>query len=225
MNFFEDLFNWSRNYIPYNKDWIMLEFGIGKHGFGSLYKNHVNKVFGLDIYDYSAQHPGVDFILSDGNSIPLPDESVNLVVSHSVLEHVASIEQSVSEIFRVLKVGGFAFLTVSPLYFSSEGSHISSPVKLDNWEHLNEKSSFYMLQNTSGQHGDNLNGLTISQFLGAIGSCPFDIHRLELRHDTKRAPDFIPPTISEMDKYIREFRFVGYKRIRLTTSGPASITY
>jgi hypothetical protein len=63
----------------------MLEFGIGKNGFGSLYKNHVNKVFGLDIYDYSALHPGVDFILSDGKEIPLPDESVNLVVSHSVL--------------------------------------------------------------------------------------------------------------------------------------------
>jgi SAM-dependent methyltransferase len=44
----------------------------------------------------------------DGHSIPLQDNSVDIVFSSNVLEHIREVEQFQSEIHRVLKPGGHA---------------------------------------------------------------------------------------------------------------------
>jgi ubiquinone/menaquinone biosynthesis C-methylase UbiE len=46
-------------------------------------------------------------------SIPLPDGSQDVVFLESVLEHVDSPELSLTEVFRVLRPGGFAYVTTT----------------------------------------------------------------------------------------------------------------
>ena len=223
---YSNLLEWAKQSIKFDKDWTLCEFGIGKKGFASFYMEKVKKAYGVDLVDYSSYHPEVEFVVSDGKHIPLPDESIDIVVSHSVLEHVEDIYSSISEINRILKVGGLAFLSVAPLYFSAEGSHVDFPIKLDNWEHLDPGSDYYMLEETWGERGDFLNKLTTKMFLSAVGAVPWNICRLDYYHDHKKAPDIIHNSdIPKQDIYIREFRFIGRKMIRFASDGPASVPH
>lgn len=60
----------------------------------------------LDIYS----GPGIDIVASADN-IPLPDESLDSVLSTQVLEHVKFPERCVQEMFRILKKDGYAVVT------------------------------------------------------------------------------------------------------------------
>lgn len=51
-------------------------------------------------------------LVYDGNKIPLPTESVDFVVSNSVMEHLSDLENSVKEIHRILKKKGKFHVTV-----------------------------------------------------------------------------------------------------------------
>lgn len=53
---------------------------------------------------------GVD-IVGSADAIPLPDESFDAVVCTQVFEHLEHPEESATEIFRVLKSGGFLLVT------------------------------------------------------------------------------------------------------------------
>lgn len=76
-------------------------------------------------HDYAASMGvrNVDFRLCTQTTIPLPDASVDVVVSYDVLEHVASPPDSVREIHRVLRPGGTAYL-VFPVYFGAVSHHL-----------------------------------------------------------------------------------------------------
>lgn len=52
-------------------------------------------------------------MLASAESIPLPDNSVKLVFSNSVLEHIPGVRQVLSEVSRVLETGG-SFVTTMP---------------------------------------------------------------------------------------------------------------
>lgn len=58
---------------------------------------------------------GVDGLVLTGaaESIPLADGSQDVVFLESVMEHVDSPEQSLAEVFRVLRPGGFAYITTT----------------------------------------------------------------------------------------------------------------
>lgn len=54
--------------------------------------------------------PGVDLVLTDPYILPLPNESVDLVLSSSCFEHVGMFWLTFLEILRVLKPGGLFYL-------------------------------------------------------------------------------------------------------------------
>jgi SAM-dependent methyltransferase len=57
------------------------------------------------------RHPDGNFLVMDGERIPLGDGSVDLVLSVEVLEHVADAARAVEEIGRVLRPGGVAVIS------------------------------------------------------------------------------------------------------------------
>jgi SAM-dependent methyltransferase len=69
------------------------------------------KVTNVDIYQYE----GVKIIV-EGNSIPLPDESVTQIISDTVLEHVTDPVGAVKEMHRLLMSGGLVYATIPFLY-------------------------------------------------------------------------------------------------------------
>lgn len=214
---FDNLFSWlKKNVSSLNSDWTVAEFGVGRTGFSSLYAKHFKRVIGIDIEDYSSHHPGIDFVLATNNSIDIQNGTVDLVVSHSVLEHVEDLHVSLSELNRITKRGGLFFLTVSPLYFSGYGSHMKeSGRRFDNWEHLIKGEPYYLTQNplphakTSGHY---LNKLSCEMFLQHVGKQPWNIVRFDRTYETKPIPDEVDKDVaSELDLLTKEFRFVGRK--------------
>src|ERR1700694_3051175 len=88
--FFADLYEVFRRFVERDtRRLTLLDFGSGRNGYVNLYLEHFGRVIALDIVDYPADYTdGIQFLLSDGRKIPLPDRSVDVIVAHSVLEHV-----------------------------------------------------------------------------------------------------------------------------------------
>ncbi|MHC5120370.1 MAG: class I SAM-dependent methyltransferase [Planctomycetota bacterium] len=66
--------------------------------------------------------PELELILYDGKIVPLPDASFDIIVSYQVLEHVGSMETTLSECIRLLKPGGTMY-HVFPNYQSFYEGH------------------------------------------------------------------------------------------------------
>jgi len=202
--------------VRLRRDWTIAEFGIGRWGFGRFYAPYVEKVYGIDIEDYADRHPGVEFVLSDGQTIPLPSASVDLVVSHSVLEHVSDLDASLREIDRITKPGGFLFLTVSPLYYSSYGAHLNSDGKrVENWEHLMPGTAHFLSANPlpdAATGGHSLNRLTSSMFLASVGRQPWDILQYTMTYEDKLPPaGIVRDQCHPLELIARGFVFIGQK--------------
>jgi ubiquinone/menaquinone biosynthesis C-methylase UbiE len=65
----------------------------------------------------------VRFSYADGTALPFRDGTFDLVLSHSVIEHVANPLEYLKEARRVLAPGGTMLLNTAP-YLSSSGSHL-----------------------------------------------------------------------------------------------------
>lgn len=195
----------------------ILEFGAGRNGFIEYYTGANQNGHALDIADISGCYePRIKAVISDGRTIPLPDASIDLVVSHSVVEHVGDLPHSLGELNRVLRPGGLAYITVSPLYFSPNGSHRKDwPA----WDHLNPASPNYLTQYPLGR-GDNvgsfLNKLRADEFKAMVDSLPWETlswWTRKIAADTQ-LPDFLGASgVSQHDLTTKEFRYVGRKRV------------
>lgn len=87
-------------------------------GTGIITRNLLGNVLGLDINQWNLEHakvnaPNAKFILGDcENMKDIASSSVDLVVFTETLEHIPNPEKALSEIKRVLKLGGKAVITV-----------------------------------------------------------------------------------------------------------------
>lgn len=79
------------------------------------YKNFLHRdsqYFGME-YQESLQKSD---LFGDVNKLPFKDKVVDAVLFNEVIEHIPNPNESIKEIFRVLKVGGKLFLT-APMYW------------------------------------------------------------------------------------------------------------
>jgi SAM-dependent methyltransferase len=87
----------------------VFEAGCGVGTYLLRLQKEARQVVGLDIElerTYQA-HLGADQVVCGaGESLPLPDESFDLVLSNEVLEHVRDDREAVCEIVRILRPGG-----------------------------------------------------------------------------------------------------------------------
>ncbi len=112
----------------------VLDAGCGGGGVAVSFAEESKFAVGLDIVDRFtdagvrlAKEQGVanvSFVQGDGISLPFKDAHFDVVLSHSVIEHVESPAAYLSECFRVLRPGGVLFLSTPP-YYSSSGSHLA----------------------------------------------------------------------------------------------------
>ena len=93
----------------------ILEDGCGV----GMYIEHLSplggKIIGLE-YDFEratqARTHGSHIVNAESESLPLPSETFNLILSHEVLEHVRDDRAAICEMIRALKIGGRIVLFV-----------------------------------------------------------------------------------------------------------------
>ncbi len=112
----------------------VLDAGCGSGGIAVSFAEECARAVGLDIKNKFqdagrklASERGIRnaaFVQGDGTALPFESGSFDLVLSHSVLEHVESAERYLEECHRVLRGGGVLFLQTPP-YLSFAGSHLS----------------------------------------------------------------------------------------------------
>lgn len=69
-----------------------------------------------------SENTKVDFIHGYGENLPFIDSLFDIIVCNSVIEHVADFSKVISEMMRVLKPGGFIYLSI-PNYLFPYESH------------------------------------------------------------------------------------------------------
>lgn len=102
------------------QDKIVLDMASGE-GYGSnLMADYAAKVIGADISNESIEHakkkyqkPNLSFFCSSAIELPIASNSVDVVVSFETIEHLLEQDEMLTEIKRVLKLGGF-FIISSP---------------------------------------------------------------------------------------------------------------
>ncbi|MEE2821795.1 MAG: class I SAM-dependent methyltransferase [Acidobacteriota bacterium] len=90
---------------------VVLDAGAGEVRFQEFFANKLylalDSRVGDPEWDYSKIH-----VCADLEAIPLPNQSVDLVLNIQVLEHVRNPQSVLRELCRVLKPGGCLYLTV-----------------------------------------------------------------------------------------------------------------
>jgi ubiquinone/menaquinone biosynthesis C-methylase UbiE len=89
----------------------VLDIACGEgYGSAALKKAGASQVIGVDISDSTCAHArakyGIDARLGTAEQVPLPDNSVDMVVSFETIEHVRNPERFLDECLRVLAPGG-----------------------------------------------------------------------------------------------------------------------
>ena len=112
----------------------VLDAGCGSGGIAVSFAEECALAVGLDIKNKFSDSgrklanergiTNVAFLQADGTSLPFAVESFDLVLSHSVIEHVGSAERYLAECHRVLRPGGVLFLQTPP-HMSFAGAHLS----------------------------------------------------------------------------------------------------
>ena len=110
-----------------NTNGIMLDVGCGegRHIFGIMQQNPKIQCIGLDMdkkslkkaeegyaYFKTLSEAGAEFLIGSAYSIPLPNNSVDIVICSEVLEHLHEYNDAINEIYRVLKPGGKFYASV-----------------------------------------------------------------------------------------------------------------
>ena len=90
----------------------VLDVGCGDKPYASWFNLGVVQYLGLDVI----QSPGVDVVADENEPWPLPASTTDAVFCSQVLEHVANLDQVLSNIHSVLKPGGLLLVTAPFIY-------------------------------------------------------------------------------------------------------------
>ena len=111
----------------------VLDCGCGGGGMPLSLAEHADHVTGIDPMDRFSQAGvtlarerhinNVSFVRTDGMALPFASGTFDLVLSHSVIEHVADAALYLKECRRVMKDGGRFYLSTAP-YLSPAGAHL-----------------------------------------------------------------------------------------------------
>jgi SAM-dependent methyltransferase len=202
----------------------ILDAGCGGGGMPVSFAEEAQAVVGVDLTDRFrdagvrlGQERGrrnVSFAVADGQSLPFPDGTFDLLLSHAVIEHVADARKYLSECARVLRPGGWMYLSTAP-YLSFAGAHLPRlriPVPLHlllgrrlafstfkllarhaAWslcEPANENSFIQSARRNEDKRDDLLERVRVARLRGQIAAADFRVVREDLHVTStfRRAP-------------------------------------
>lgn len=96
-------------------DAVLLDAGCGRTvPVLKKYLGRARRLIGVELVSFSEVPPGIDTYNADLSAMPLPDASVDLIMSRSVFEHLTDPDSVYQEFSRVLRPGGaVVFLTAN----------------------------------------------------------------------------------------------------------------
>lgn len=97
------------------RDMVLLDAGCGRSvPVLRKFAGRAARLIGVDLVEFADVPPDIETCNADLARIPLPDESVDLVMSRSVFEHLSNPDAVYAEFRRVLPLGGrVVFLTAN----------------------------------------------------------------------------------------------------------------
>ncbi|MEX2600419.1 MAG: class I SAM-dependent methyltransferase [Balneolaceae bacterium] len=124
------------------KDKRILIIGTGKgKEIPNMFRKGALEIVGVDpspVIKESHFNGNFHLIESEGESLPLEDNSFDITYSIATLEHVRDPGKVISEMARVLKSGGILYCQAGPLWYGFQGFHNKPEYPLLNqpWFHL-----------------------------------------------------------------------------------------
>ncbi len=129
----------------------LLEIGAGTGHWTQFFAENDFSVTGIDIADKMLEQakrkniPNAHFEIISAESLPYDNESIENIAAVTSLEFIANQEKAVSEIFRVLKPGGYFIVGGLNAQASLQKSRQSDPV-FKNARFFTPKSLFQLLE-------------------------------------------------------------------------------
>jgi SAM-dependent methyltransferase len=123
----------------------LLDYGCGRKPYKELFS--VDSYIGVDIVNPGHPHTNEDIdLFFDGKSIPAPDASYDAVFSSEVFEHVFTPDESLKDIYRVLKPGGLFLTSVPFVWNEHEVPYDYARYSSFGYPHLLKKQGFEILE-------------------------------------------------------------------------------
>jgi SAM-dependent methyltransferase len=140
---------------------VVLEAGSGEGYGAAMLAASASRVVGLDYDAFTAEHvaakyPTVSMVRGNLAALPLPDESVDVVVNFQVIEHLWDQGEFLSECRRVLTPGGVLLISTPNRITFSPGR--DTPLNPFHTRELNAAEMRELLE-AAGLHVDSLTGV------------------------------------------------------------------
>lgn len=124
-------------------------------------------------FDKRAIDAGIKLKKMDASFINFENESFDVVYSYDAFEHFSKPDEVLSEIFRVVKKGGFIYLEFGPLYMSPRGMHVYRQITVPYCQFLFSKETmdeFLAKENLGTIDYNHCNGWSVVQFRNLFDS-------------------------------------------------------
>jgi SAM-dependent methyltransferase len=142
----EMLDQFHQTYSLYGK--TMLDIGASPHGYaleqalqrGVSFYTGITLSLEEPVYIHGDSNQNGILLKMDATDLRFPDRYFDTIFSISTFEHILDIEKALAEIKRVLKTGGYAFLSFEPIWSSPAGHHLhhfgECSKVVPSWAHL-----------------------------------------------------------------------------------------
>jgi len=117
----------QQHHIPI-RNRLLLDLGCGLGGYGDVMQKHGADVIALDLEE-KIFAGNIPLVHADACITPFHSNTFDMILCASLIEHVPDPKKLMEEITRLLRTGGFAYLSFPPFY-SPLGGHQFSPFHL-----------------------------------------------------------------------------------------------
>jgi SAM-dependent methyltransferase len=138
---------------------------------------HGKKAYGVDNrgtgFDKRALEGGVDLRVMDASDLKFENDCFDVVFSYDSFEHFSDPAGVLSEIYRVLRPGGYIYLEFGPLFMSPMGLHAYRQITVPYSQHLFSEQTlinFLVEENLGTLDFNHVNRWSLIQFRNLFNS-------------------------------------------------------